>query len=353
MRAPHPTLILIALLALTIPATSTLAAEDGKEGPVYVNPEKAQQQSAAYRIQGEYVGRLDEGEGSGEKVGVQVVALGDGKFQATSYRGGLPGDGWSGDMDDREVIVGEMNNGQVVFKGKRYASTIEDGKMIARLEDGTKIGTLEKVNRKSPTLGKKPPEGAIYLFDGTHESMKHWRDGARMLDDAAAIVEAATEGLLLPGATTKQEFRDFTLHVEFRIPFAPAAGQQHRGNSGAYILNRYEVQMLDTFGLEPKNNHCGALYEFKASRINMAYPPLAWQTYDIDFTAPRFNDAGEKTQNARITVRHNGVLIHDDVELPHGTGSRKDRAEQPRGPILLQEHNNPVRYRNIWIIDKK
>jgi hypothetical protein len=140
------------------------------------------------------------------------------------------------------------------------------------------------------------------------------------------------------------------LHLEFRLPFKPNAKWQHRGNSGIYIQNRYEVQLLDSFGQPAKDRGCGALYDMKAPQVNMTFPPLTWQTYDIEFQGPEFNDAGEKTEKARITVRHNGVVIHDDVALPHGTGAGKKRGEVEAGPIVLQDHNNPVRFRNIWLV---
>ena len=151
-----------------------------------------------------------------------------------------------------------------------------------------------------------------------------------------------------------------------------------RGNSGIYIHNRYEVQVIDSFGLQffhidrddkqstkwrdvfkdhlrfaPKLDRsqlAGCLYKLHAPALNMCYPPLSWQTYDITFSAARFR-AGRKTRNARITVRHNGVLIHDNVELPKGTGAGGKRKEVAREAIYLQAHDNPVRFRNIWIVE--
>jgi hypothetical protein len=129
------------------------------------------------------------------------------------------------------------------------------------------------------------------------------------------------------------------------------------------VFNNYEVQVLDSFGLDfdTENNAveteslnsqwCGSFYKVKTPDVPMAFPPLQWQTYDIDFTAPRFKD-GEKVKNARFTIRHNGVLIHDDVELLTGTGAGGKRPEKAEGTILFQEHGNPASYRNIWMIKK-
>ncbi|MBW3600671.1 MAG: DUF1080 domain-containing protein, partial [Planctomycetes bacterium] len=138
-----------------------------------------------------------------------------------------------------------------------------------------------------------------------------------------------------------------------RLPYQPQDRGQARGNSGVYLQGRYEVQMLDSFGLEGKQNECGGLYSVKDPDVNMCYPPLEWQTYDIDFTAARYDEEGKLTADPRVTVRHNGVVIHDDVELP---GERNTTAAPVKpgpegGPVYLQDHGNPVRYRNIWVAE--
>ena len=158
--------------------------------------------------------------------------------------------------------------------------------------------------------------------------------------------------LLAAGIKSKQSFGDFTLHVEFLLPFKPAARGQGRGNSGVYLQDRYEVQVLDSFGLKGLNNECGGIYTKAAPSVNMCFPPLTWQTYDIDFTAARFDADGKKTKNAIATVKHNGVLIHDQFEITGPTGGGAPEKPTP-GPIQLQGHGNPVFYRNIWIVEKK
>jgi hypothetical protein len=108
--------------------------------------------------------------------------------------------------------------------------------------------------------------------------------------------------------------------------------------------------MLDSFGLEGKNNECGGLYEIRDPDVNMCFPPLQWQTYDIQFSAAKFDENGNKTENARMTVRHNGVVVHEDVEVPRATRA----APLPEGPapgfLHLQDHGSPVRFRNIWVV---
>ena len=150
---------------------------------------------------------------------------------------------------------------------------------------------------------------------------------------------------------TKQEFGDFRLHVEFWLPASEESGQG-RSNSGVYSHGRYEIQVLDSF----KNptypfGGCGAIYEQKDPDQNAILPPETWNTYDITFRAPRFNKEGKVIEKPRITVLHNGLRIHNNVEIEKtSTRSGQDGPQPKVGPILLQNHGNPVRYRNIWIL---
>ena len=159
-------------------------------------------------------------------------------------------------------------------------------------------------------------------------------------------------GALMEGITSEDTFGDCSLHAEFLLPYMPDARGQGRGNSGLYLQGRYEVQMLDSFALEGKDNECGGLYKIASPKVNMCLPPLTWQTYDIDFTAARYDAGGQKTANAQITVKHNGVVIHENQELPGSTTSAPNKEAPTPGPIYLQNHGNPVRYRNIWVVKK-
>ncbi|HEY4313054.1 MAG TPA: DUF1080 domain-containing protein [Pirellulales bacterium] len=290
-----------------------------------------------YQVQGEYTGEVKIN-GEPRKVGMQVIALGDGKFDAEAYPGGLPGDGWNKEAGRRHRS-GETKDGVTTVSGDSRTGRIEKGLITIKDSSGTTLGELKRVERKSPTLGAKPPAGAVVLFDGT--SADKW-NGGHLTDD----------GLLAVGGTSKQSFKDFQLHIEFQTPFMPTARGQGRGNSGVYLQNRYELQVLDSFGLEGQNNECGGFYQIKTPDVNMCFPPLAWQTYDIDFTAARFDDAGKKTKNAVVNAQHNGVTIHDKFELPHLTPGGLPQEAPGEGPFMLQNHGNPVRFRNIWVVEK-
>ena len=140
------------------------------------------------------------------------------------------------------------------------------------------------------------------------------------------------------------------MHVEFLLSYMPNARGQARSNSGCYLQGRYEVQMLDSFGLSGEHNECGGIYTIAKPKVNMCYPPLSWQTYDIEYHAAKFEAAGTKQSDAWMTVKHNGVLIHDKVKLPHGTTAAPVAEGPEPGPLHLQDHGNPVRYRNIWFL---
>ena len=311
---------------------AVLIAPAKAKGPAYTDPAKT---DADFAFQGEYSGDLRRDTGN-IKIGVQVIALGGGKFDAVGYHGGLPGDGWDGGEKHRGS--GEVLGGILTITAGPGKATIQNGMLTIYADDGSVVGDLTKVDRTSPTLGAKPPEGAVVLFDGKSAD---GFEGGRMTDD----------GLLMQGATSKQKFGDCQVHIEFRLPYQPEDRDQARGNSGIYLQGRYEVQMLDSFGLEGKDNECGGIYTVRAPTVNMCFPPLAWQTYDIDYTAAKYE--GDKLiKKARMTVRHNGVLVQENVELPSETRAAILPAGPEKGPLYLQDHGNPVRYRNIWVVEK-
>jgi 3-keto-disaccharide hydrolase len=290
-----------------------------------------------FTMQGEYAGNVfvEMGETA---IGVQVVALGDGQFNAVGYQGGLPGDGW--DRAPRQSGKGTLKNDIVEFIAQGgYSSQIKDGAMTIAVA-GVEIAKLKKQDRVSGTLGAAPPEGAIVLFDGSNADKF---EGGKMDED----------NLLVAGCMTKEKFGSGKLHIEFRVPFLPKAEGQARGNSGVYMQGRYEIQILDSFGLEESDTGGGAIYGVKQPDQNMCYPPLAWQTYDIEFTAPEYKD-GKKVEGseAMFTVKQNGVVIHRRAKVTQPTAGSKVAAGPEPGPIYLQDHGNPVRFQNIWFAPK-
>jgi hypothetical protein len=166
------------------------------------------------------------------------------------------------------------------------------------------------------------------------------------LVDGAMQIKPGTGSII-----TKKNFADFKLHLEFRTPFMPEARGQGRGNSGVYLQGRYEIQILDSYGLAGRDNECGGIYKVAEPRVNMCAPPMQWQTYDITFHAPRFDDSGDKRSDACLTTFHNGVKIHDKVRIPNPTGGAVDDNVTEPGGIYLQDHGNPVQFRNIWLVE--
>jgi len=292
---------------------------------------------ADYPFQGEYAGALFTGSGSSgwEDLGLQVIAQGNGEFSGVLYRGGLPGRGWAHNAS--VALQGSRRNGALELLSSGVRVEVESHHAIIWVNRQQLGGFLPRVLRVSRTMHAQPPAGARVLFDGS---------------DALQFVggQITGDGLLMEGADTLDAFGNFTLHIEFRLPYMPHARGQARGNSGVYLQSRYEVQILDSFGLEGVANQCGGLYRQRAPDVNMCLPPLTWQTYDIKLTSPRFLVDGSKLENGRVSVWHNGVLIHNDVELADKTGAGKPEGSLPL-PTRLQDHGDPVRFRNIWLVE--
>ena len=295
--------------------------------------------TAADPFMGDWQGVFKQQNGPTTPLVAQVIALGDGRYHANF----LP------EFDKRveriASLEGRVEGGAVRFFGWGDVSAYRGPDWQGVIANGTFTGKvpsrhggtfhLEKVVRLSPTLGAKPPAGAVVLFDGT--SFDSWASSQKGggavkwdLADGAMIVKPGT-----PSITTKGTFTYFKLHLEFRTPFKPKAREQERGNSGV-SLHRREVQVLDNYGLEGRDKECGGLYNRVAPLVNMCAPPLQWQTYDITVPPPG------KDGKARLTVLHNGVKILDGHEL--GGNLRPTT-------IRLQEHGNRIGYRNIWLVE--
>ncbi len=200
------------------------------------------------------------------------------------------------------------------------------------------------------SLGLKPPAEAKVLFNGKDLDNWHTREGEaagwKISDETMTVVKGTGD------IVTEDKFADFRLHLEWMEPDMPEATGQAKGNSGVYLQGRYEIQVLDSYGIEvPGRGDCGAVYDQFAPLVNACKPPLKWQTYDIIFKAPRLADSGNVESQARVSVLQNGVVIQNNTEVQGPTGGAiDDRIDEP-GPLLLQDHGNPVKYRNVWLVE--
>jgi hypothetical protein len=203
----------------------------------------------------------------------------------------------------------------------------------------------------------QPPPNAIILFDG--RNLDRWEMARGKGPATWKLVEGGAMQVQGGDIMTREKFTGkFALHVEFRVPYMPKAKGQGRGNSGVYLQGRYEVQILDSYALKSQDNDCGGIYSVAAPLVNACKAPTVWQSYDILFTAPRC-EGGKVTEPAHITVFHNGVKIHDNVRLVRKRGGKEEIVTNTTaglggdpcspGPIMLQDHGNPVQFRNIWL----
>jgi hypothetical protein len=307
---------LVVLLAVAGPGSGQQKKDEKKPEkkapPAFTSAAEA---GPDFLIQGEYEGSA----GDKGKYGAQVVAKGDGKFEVYFLAGGLPGAGW--DTKTRTKAAATTADGKVILSGGDWSGNISASGLAGKMSTGETF-SLKKVTRQSPTVGAKPPEGALVLFDG--KSADEWENGKLVEND-----------LLFCGTRSKKKVSTGKLHIEFRTPYMPKSGGQGRGNSGVYILGK-EIQVLDSFGLTGEKNECGAFYGAQKPAVNMCLPPLTWQTYDVEIKK------GDKPEELLATVLHNGVVVHENFVI-------KGSADKP-ATINLQNHGNPVAYRNIWFV---
>jgi hypothetical protein len=309
--------------------------------------------SAATSAMGNWEGTWKSQDGSEGRLSARIIDEGKGSFRAL-----LEAEAGFGEVI-KGVLKGTAKGRAVEFVGTADVGNIPEGgyKCTARVSGDTFAGSyssledrgtlvMKKVFKKSPTLGQKPPKGAIVLFDGKDLSKWVGKDGQ---PNPWKLVDGAMEAVSGTGfIVTKDKFNDFKLHIEFRVPLMEDARDQGRGNSGVFMPgNCEEVQILDSFGFEPSKGSCGALYDQQPPLVNASLPPGEWQTYDITCLVPRFDDSGKMIRKTILTIRHNGLLIHDAFPAKRATARR--HGDDFRG-ILLQDHGNPVRFRNIWLV---
>ncbi len=196
------------------------------------------------------------------------------------------------------------------------------------------------------SMGSKPPAGAVMLFDGG--SLDHW---VKMDNSPAQWVVEQGAMQVVPKSgdiCTRQKFTDHFLHLEFMLSDMAQETGQRKANSGVFIQGRYEIQVLDSSGWDiPGLGDCGAIYNQYAPLTNACRAALQWQTYDVVFRAPRCEGKVVK-ERARLTLFHNGILVHNNVELDGVTGAPTDTDVQLPGHLRLQDHGNVIWFRNIW-----
>jgi hypothetical protein len=268
-------------------------------------------------VQGLYEGAIGNG-----KAEVRVVALGKSAFKAFV----------------RKTVDGKVEKCELAGKIEGDAASFQGAGLSASWSAGELKGdgvALKRVQRKPPSLGKAPPAGAVVLLDG-----KNWNEIRRGKAEDWKPADDGSVQVTPSGLSSARQFEgSFDLHVEFQSPLMPEARGQGRGNSGCYLPNGDEIQVLDSFGMDTyKGGGCGGLYGFKDPDAFDVFslaslPPGEWQTYDVEYRVA----AGK----AKLTVLHNGTRIHDAVELPKAA---------KKGGFHFQDHGNPVRYRNIWVV---
>ena len=287
-----------------------------------------------YPLMGEYVTATPE-PGENALTGLQVRPQpdidGQTAYQIIRYAGGLPGLGWDGSDPTRSDPM---------------TATAAAAKLSSEM--------LTRITRVSSTMGLSPDEllrdasggpldadaapEPVVLFNADDPTLDAWKDGAELLD-----------GYLKAGAETKADHAGCYLHLEYRIPLQVAKLDTWRGNSGVYFQNRYEVQVLESFGDVIRDNGSGSIYKTHTPGQNLALPPGQWQTLDVIFFPAQY-DGETKTQPAQMTVDYNGVPLFAGADVPEPTAGHALPESPSPGPLLLQDHDDPVVYRNVWLI---
>lgn len=274
----------------------------------------------------------------------QVTATKDSDYEAVLWRAfEVP----------KEQPLATLRGAPARLEGNGWSGSIADGRFT--LVNGDRRIELRHVVRPSPTLGAQPPTGAVVLFDGrsldawANKKGKEWlvEDGPapwKIVDGVLEVVPGTGGGII-----THRKFGDCHVHLEFRTLGAPS-------NSGVFFETRYEVNINESYGSTggtPNGGLDNCTPKGTEPRVRAARPPLAWQTFDIDFTAPRFDADGHKVADATATVFLNGAMVYERqaLERPHGAAGRL--GEAPTGPLMLQEHGMPLQFRNIWVVERQ
>ena len=304
---------------------------------------------------GEYAGTYHADQSQTTKATAKVIAEGPGYYRVVVQAEPLT----PGEPTAQFEIYGVQQGTKVNLFGRASAEmwhgTIAGDRLVADpgyYGIGVELG---KTTRRSPTEGAPPPAGAVVLLPfapGNAPDISAWNGGPwKPLDDGSLQCNPGRGSI-----TTKQSFGDLKLHVEFWLPLMAENFGQERANSGVFLNDLYEIQVLDSFGLVPSMGDCGAIYNQTRPMVNANLPPERWQTYDITFRAPRMNPDGSVKEKGRVTVELNGIKVQDNTLIEGGTLGHepgKPPANVATGPLQLQDHGNRVRYRNVWLIELK
>lgn len=252
-------------------------------------------------------------------------------------------------------------NGKMTFDQNGFSGKITNDSFTGK-KAGVAFDTpfsLKRVHRTSTTMGKKAPENAVVLFDGS--DLDAWErqgggDPTWLTKDGYFEVLPKKDNNNVGGSiNTRQSFGDVKVHLEFRLPYAPEHRGQKRANSGFFLPGGYEVQILDSYGLDGMWNECGALYKQSPPRVNMCWSPGVWQTFDVEFKRLRRDSEGNKVDHAEFTVWHNGVKIHNSFQIKGATSNTQKGRELgesgKNGGLSLQDHSNKIQFRNIWVVE--
>ena len=347
--------LFLAAAAGLLPASVARAASEFYEDP------------AAFPPMGDYVGRFSGPQKSYYTDTFPILAAQVYNVEGNHYRVKFVPE-----LNVRGEVYNEIDatwqGSTLTFSGNGWEGKEENGVLTgkAKFEGQDLTYELRKTEAKPANLGLKAPPEAIVLFDGTKLDAWQHADGRantwRVIDGAMEIVSGgwnngqnAKKGLG-GDLQTKQKFRDVRLHIEFRYPVEPGKSGQGRGNSGIFPQgDQYEVQVLNSYGLDGDWRECGGLYKLSAPFVNAALPPLQWQAYDIEYYGARYDGSGKLKSLPVVTVVQNGFIIHHMEEFTHPTShhidGRKGAPPKDPLPIRLQDHGNAIQYRNIWAID--
>ena len=341
MSPSSPILTTVLLCALALPLRGAAPAQQDSESQPARKGKKAESPVSFVPATADPL--MGDWQGEGGYV-AQVLPLADGKYRANLLTG------FDTESSPLAVLDGAASGGSVTFSGEGWNGVVKQGQFTG--SKGEQKFSLNRVARKSPTLGAPPPKGAVVLFDGKNLDAWAKKNGKSWLEEDGPARWKLIEGgavEVVPGSDciiTHRKFGDCKLHVEFRTLGYPS-------NSGLFLQTRYEVNINETYARLDQSPNAGFdnCTEDAKPRLRPCRPPLEWQTYDIEFHAPRFDADGKKTANARATVLFNGVKVYDNQELNRPKGAASRLGEAPTGPLMLQDHGVPIQFRNVWLLE--